>query len=197
MNANVAKRRSVISRRWLWAKWFAVALSIITLLLWTLSLGWCLYYKSYNRIWWVSDGGLLYRGYYGSIDTRRFHIEPQRGELGYTLEWNPSLHASNPPRSIRDATWSMGFWMPHWYFKLSMGPLGAPLAIRQIALPFWVPFLGFSVAAIGCYWKERRHRTAPGRCRRCGYDLRGNISGRCPECGTQCQADTGDRESAT
>ncbi|MEE8171219.1 MAG: hypothetical protein V3T70_11795 [Phycisphaerae bacterium] len=29
----------------------------------------------------------------------------------------------------------------------------------------------------------------PGRCRHCGYDLTGNVSGRCPECGTIISAD--------
>ena len=34
-----------------------------------------------------------------------------------------------------------------------------------------------------CYWDgEHLHRV----CRRCGYDLRGNISGVCPECGEAC-----------
>lgn len=28
-------------------------------------------------------------------------------------------------------------------------------------------------------------KAAPGHCRNCGYDLRGNESGRCPECGMQ------------
>lgn len=36
-------------------------------------------------------------------------------------------------------------------------------------------------------WLFRRQ---PGqRCRTCGYDLTGNVSGRCPECGTQLAAD--------
>jgi len=28
-----------------------------------------------------------------------------------------------------------------------------------------------------------RLRAARGRCTKCGYDLTGNVSGRCPECG--------------
>ena len=32
-----------------------------------------------------------------------------------------------------------------------------------------------------------RHRSLPGHCR-CGYDLTGNESGRCPECGVEVQA---------
>jgi rubrerythrin len=28
-------------------------------------------------------------------------------------------------------------------------------------------------------------RIPPGHCQRCGYNLTGNVSGVCPECGTQ------------
>lgn len=34
-------------------------------------------------------------------------------------------------------------------------------------------------------WR-RACRARRGLCRECGYSLRGNVSGRCPECGTQC-----------
>lgn len=33
----------------------------------------------------------------------------------------------------------------------------------------------------------RRSRRLEGRCGRCGYDLTGNVSGVCPECGTACE----------
>jgi hypothetical protein len=33
-------------------------------------------------------------------------------------------------------------------------------------------------------WKRCRRRRRPGHCRRCGYDLTGNVSGVCPECGS-------------
>jgi hypothetical protein len=34
------------------------------------------------------------------------------------------------------------------------------------------------------YRRSRRY-IPPGYCQKCGYDLTGNESGRCPECGTQ------------
>ena len=33
-------------------------------------------------------------------------------------------------------------------------------------------------------WREDRIRLQQRKCRKCGYDLTGNVSGRCPECGT-------------
>ncbi len=31
--------------------------------------------------------------------------------------------------------------------------------------------------------ERNRKRRSPGHCNRCGYDLTGNVSGTCPECG--------------
>jgi 7-keto-8-aminopelargonate synthetase-like enzyme len=51
-------------------------------------------------------------------------------------------------------------------------------------------FAGWAFGAIGGYVlakrinRRRAEREARGFCRRCGYDLTGNVSGRCPECGT-------------
>ena len=41
---------------------------------------------------------------------------------------------------------------------------------------------GFTVGATVAFWPRRRPK--PGCCSSCGYDLTGNVSGRCPECGT-------------
>jgi DMSO/TMAO reductase YedYZ heme-binding membrane subunit len=70
------------------------------------------------------------------------------------------------------------------------------------AYSLWVLFLGrvprpasiavaFALVAAGVYvaWRIerprelRRLRRERGQCVRCGYDLRGNVSGVCPECG--------------
>jgi hypothetical protein len=34
-------------------------------------------------------------------------------------------------------------------------------------------------------WGEREHRRSAGLCLACGYALRGNLSGTCPECGVR------------
>ena len=56
-----------------------------------------------------------------------------------------------------------------------------------VMMAIWV--VAFPSTAIGAMiavelWRDRRKRRhrRPGVCR-CGYDLRGNPSGRCPECG--------------
>ena len=50
-----------------------------------------------------------------------------------------------------------------------------------VVLPLWMPATLFGV--LGCRELRRLDRVPPGCCATCRYDLRGNESGRCPECG--------------
>ena len=52
--------------------------------------------------------------------------------------------------------------------------------------PLWMPFVGALIPAV-IAWKRLR-RPLPGHCRKCGYDLTGNTSGTCPECGRKTDA---------
>ena len=61
--------------------------------------------------------------------------------------------------------------------------------------PMWEVIALAGGCGIGLYWyrarKPRHKPVPPGQCRKCGYNLTGNVSGRCPECGTP----TGDTKS--
>lgn len=53
-----------------------------------------------------------------------------------------------------------------------------------VGIPLWMPLAlaaGFSAFA---NWRRCRLQPKSGVCSSCGYDLTGNVSGRCPECGT-------------
>lgn len=52
-----------------------------------------------------------------------------------------------------------------------------------LALPMWLPLAFLLAASSLAFWARQRRAMATGRCIRCGYDLRGNVSGKCPECG--------------
>lgn len=54
---------------------------------------------------------------------------------------------------------------------------------RVLLLPLWLPWIGLSLASGWILWKNRR-KTA-GHCHRCGYNLTGDKSGICPECGAR------------
>jgi len=64
-------------------------------------------------------------------------------------------------------------------------PDGRYVMMWSLSVPFWVPLLLLSVypGTQAALLLRRRRRHRPGHCQHCGYDLTGNVSGRCPECG--------------
>ncbi len=66
-------------------------------------------------------------------------------------------------------------WLPHWRFDMNA-------RTQFITLPLWLPFLLTAIPTVILWRRDRR--IPPGHCQRCGYDLTGNVSGRCPECGS-------------
>lgn len=55
-------------------------------------------------------------------------------------------------------------------------------------LPILAPLLIVSIASVILYVIERRQRPLPGHCPTCRYDLTGNTTGVCPECGGKVKA---------
>ncbi len=54
-----------------------------------------------------------------------------------------------------------------------------------LVVPIWLLMLPvLTIALVACcrFWLDRR-RIPPGHCQKCGYNLTGNVSGVCPECG--------------
>ena len=68
----------------------------------------------------------------------------------------------------------------------SWSSLGRPN--RHLFVPMWLPLLLVGVPTALLWWRDRR-RFPPGYCQHCGYNLTGNVSGRCPECGTTISLD--------
>jgi hypothetical protein len=118
--------------------------------------------------------------------------------------WSFSSHAYGPGRIGS----FYGTWLPeqydwsHWgfgasYSEVSPDPTtpgaieprtpGRPLlsATWTLSLPSW--FLVLLTAILPAPWTFRRLRSRGRRgrqqCPHCGYNLRGNVSGVCPECG--------------
>ncbi len=55
------------------------------------------------------------------------------------------------------------------------------IAFDTFVIPIWLPLLVLSISTSLLWLHDRR--VLPGHCRRCRYDLTGNTSGVCPECG--------------
>lgn len=69
-----------------------------------------------------------------------------------------------------------------------------PFGIDDIDLPLWLPMMLVAVPAALLWCDElrslvRRWSTKlPRRCEQCRYDLTGNVSGVCPECGRRAKS---------
>lgn len=51
-----------------------------------------------------------------------------------------------------------------------------------VSIPLWMPLALIGLPTVLLFWRDRG-RIPPGHCQKCGYDLTGNVSGVCPECG--------------
>ena len=66
----------------------------------------------------------------------------------------------------------LGLLPPRVYFGNSVG----------LVIPFWLLLL-LTAIPTAWLWHRDRRKIRPGCCLRCGYDLTGNTSGVCSECG--------------
>ena len=72
-------------------------------------------------------------------------------------------------RSVPEPTWA-DYWE-------------ASFASNGFRCPFWIPLVLIALPTGFLFWSDHRRRMRAGCCGKCGYDLTGNTTGRCPECG--------------
>ena len=68
---------------------------------------------------------------------------------------------------------------PDWLPGYARYP-GFPSAVT-LWIPVWILLVAVAVPTAFVFWRDRP--SPPGHCPRCRYDLTGNVSGVCPECG--------------
>ena len=121
---------------------------------------------------------ISYASAYGFVSIRSGHL---------AIKWDV-IGASKPIDMLEPHVYSTGpmgegyvafddHFIPRWWLSWE----GWSSYSGRAVLPLWTALVLIgSVTAILWY---RDHRPRPGHCQRCGYDLTGNVSGRCPECG--------------
>ena len=169
-------------RRWL--KWAGLVTSLLMVVAWAVSIPWRWQYTRVDRKSPVS----LYR-FTGSEDDivfRTFSLGLTRGlflwEYGLTAGqksgWFVRQHLVRP------------MWRPPHPSFNGRPPILLPVLVlspypyQLVHMPLWVPFLVVAVPTAFLFWRDRR-RVLPGHCQKCGYNLTGNVSGVCPECGEE------------
>lgn len=112
----------------------------------------------------------------------RYAVRYASGRLAVSVGWGHTFFTYRRIGPYRDA--------PGFTF-LRVGP-SPPLELPHFVqlpsvtvggLPNWIPsvFLALPTAYLFYFFRDRRYPR--GHCQRCGYDLTGNVSGVCPECG--------------
>jgi hypothetical protein len=97
--------------------------------------------------------------------------------------WKISGSTDNGDLMRIDGCWTyFGFfgWKTLWWPRLSGS---------GFTLPLWIPPLLLIAIAIRPFLRfiERKRWHSQSRCMTCGYNLTGNVSGVCPECGEKIQ----------
>jgi hypothetical protein len=86
--------------------------------------------------------------------------------------WPPGGYASH------NDNLDVQFWLPF---------VGGAAEGEWVAIiPLWIPLALLGTPTLLFWWLDRR-RIPAGHCRKCGYNLTGNVSGRCPECGADAR----------
>jgi hypothetical protein len=75
------------------------------------------------------------------------------------------------------------WWPATWHGLVGVSGKGGVVPARSVHVPLW--FLLVPVCALaGIAWRHCPRGVGPGCCATCAYNLTGNVSGICPECGT-------------
>ena len=103
--------------------------------------------------------------------------------------WIEMLEASPPTQVVPSSFAFLGFK----FWRRTVGAMHAIAQLRtRVVIPFW--FALALTAILPVIWIRRwsRHRRAEDdgmpHCAKCDYNLTGNVSGICPECGTLIQS---------
>lgn len=172
--------------RWRWTmKWLTLAALLFVMAAWGISTRWDVRYHFGNRVPVdLGDHGLATE----CIDG--FAVRVTGGVFwvfgaGIVHRWDSSVESWVTPLLRPEYGFQhRAIMRGRTYCVDAYGrPEGFEPAVEwELRLPLWMPSAVLGALAAGLWWLDRS-RVAPGHCR-CGYDLTGNVSGRCPECGT-------------
>jgi len=155
---------------------------IVVLTLGALGIGTLGVGSGFNRVIWHKQWQ------WGELQTtshRHFWVGIGGGNRTLSLRYVRYLDGPTPPTS-------KGWYRFGWAYQDSVftnQPTGLDLRARGLIVSFVIPLA--TAILLGIYPAHaamrrplrRRRRRRRGLCVTCGYDLKGNVTGTCPECG--------------
>ena len=150
--------------RWV-VKWIGTILCVFVLGIWCASPFRALSWQE-KEWWWMFWAGTLWVKWHEDVQSPRI--------------WG----CERIPPAVR-GHWVLGTW--RWVPKFRAARQYGKM-YYELTVPLWIPtaLVGFPSAFL--WWLDRR-RFPPGHCERCGYNLTGNVSGICLECGRPVEAE--------
>ena len=115
------------------------------------------------------------------------------GDGVMSVEWQHLALPSWPRHAmVVQMTGAWGFVPPSVSRRVECKPFcdgttiwpGKPITYTTVIIPLWLP-TAFSAMMCWVLWRAWINRPRPGHCVKCRYNLTGNTSGVCPECGDQ------------
>jgi hypothetical protein len=161
-------RRPSRIRRWL--KWGGVTVCVLLLMMWVFSI--------WGQVFWIVRIGNAD----WSVWMRAQHFVFERSDTinGYGIFGS----ATGGVAWLREPVTVPV--LPHViYDVMGESALDQPSPVRtswELYFPLWLLFLLVAIPTGFLFWRDYR-RIPEGHCQACGYNLTGNTSGICPECG--------------
>ena len=117
---------------------------------------------AYRQIGWFTNHGAYY-------------VQLGWGRIDFNYITDPRVRKARAGRVVWRQLCGPHEWT--WWPRCKTG--STALTLRA---PLWIPLAIVMLPTAFLWYRDRR--PPPGHCQHCGYDLTGNISGVCPECGT-------------
>ena len=103
------------------------------------------------------------------------------------FSWSVGRFSNPLPGYVPDYVLGIGRSPRGWRPKSWVDAGTTAIGLCWWYISVWPVFLAIAVPTAVLWWVDRpgrRRRSRTRYCRKCGYNLTGNVSGRCPECGT-------------
>ena len=171
-------------------KWTGLSLCALFAGLWLASLRWNVSYfeRLHHRL---DDDALAVRLERGALLFSTYDYAARYADMNGTIIWSDKTATRIGTGSVhdtvviaRDEGLVIKPAVPRTYWRPDMH---SARFFAQLDVPLWLLLAVVALPTACLFWRDRR-RYGPHQCQHCGYDLTGNTSGTCPECGSTTSA---------